>query len=65
MITAIFSAIAALPKLLGLLKDLIGWISARIEVAEKNQVEKDLAKALEKAKQTKDTSDLDNIFKGR
>lgn len=65
MITAIFSAIAALPKLLEYLKSFISWISERIAVAEKQKLEAEMKKAIEQAEKSKDTSGLDQLFDPR
>lgn len=62
IVTAIFDAIAALPALLGYLKSFIGWISDQVSAAEKRKLAADMAKATSDAKQTKDTSGMDQMF---
>jgi hypothetical protein len=62
MIASIFSAIAALPKLLEALEKLVGWISVQITAAKKKKLEEELAKAIELSKEKKDTSGLDQLF---
>jgi hypothetical protein len=72
MLSAIFGALAALPKFLDLAEKflayaekLVSWIASQIEIAKRKKAEDDLRKAADKAKQEKDTSDLDKIFDPR
>lgn len=62
MITAIFTAIAALPALLGYIKSFASWLTDQIDQAEKRKLAADEAKAAADAQATKDTSGLDNAF---
>lgn len=62
MIIAIFNAIAAIPALLTAIKSLVGWLSIQIETYEKKKLMEDMAKAIEKAQEKKDTSGLDHAF---
>lgn len=65
MITAILNAIAALPKLFGLIKEgivaLSNWFKQK-KIEERNEKFKD---GVKKSKETKDTSNLDDLFGGR
>lgn len=65
MITAIFSAIAAVPKILALVEKLIAFMSDQLDQAKKRQALEDLEIAERKAKEKKDTSDMDSVFDPR
>lgn len=62
MWTALFSAIAAVPKLAELIMTFVKWIQEEIDAASKKKLAEDLQKAIDKAKKDKDTGDLDAIF---
>jgi uncharacterized membrane protein (DUF106 family) len=64
MFTAIFNVIAAMPALLSLVKQFVQWTAEQVELAEKRQLAKDMQAATQKAKETKDTRDIENLFKG-
>lgn len=65
MWAAIFGVIASLPKLLDLVEKFASWISKQVNEAKIRQANEDAQKAVDKAKETKDTSDLDKIFDPR
>lgn len=62
MVTAIFSAIAALPQLCAFVEKFALWITEQIQIAKDKKTLEDLAKATALAKEKKDTSGMDNIF---
>lgn len=59
---AIFDAIAAFPKILAIFEAFASWIGEQIAQAKVRKSNSDMAKAADKAKATKDTSDLDKMF---
>lgn len=65
MIASIFAAIAAVPKILDYLEQFAQWISTQVALARDKQLANDMNKAVDKAKNTKDTSDIDNLFGGK
>lgn len=65
MITAIFNAITALPKLLELVKSFVNWVADQIYQAEARRASENMKKATEIAKKTKDTSAMDRMFNPR
>jgi hypothetical protein len=65
MIAAIFSAIAAIPEILGYVEKFSVWLAGQIDQAKKKKLEQDMAKAAELAKTNKDTSKIDDLFSGK
>lgn len=63
--TIITAILTALPKLLDLLEKFAGWLSAQVEIARQKKAAQDMQNAVDKAAKTKDTSDIDNLFKGQ
>lgn len=63
--TAVLSAIAAAPTIAGYIKQLSTWVIQQIQAAEKSRLEMELKKAMNRAKEKKDTSQLDQIFDPR
>lgn len=62
MWTSLFSAIAAMPKLVELILAFIKWVEESLAQATQKKTEEDLRKAIETAKKDKNTGDLDAIF---
>lgn len=60
--SAFFSALAAIPKLLEIVEKLVSWFATEIAAAKKRKLEEEMAKAVEIAKDTKDTSKIDQLF---
>lgn len=62
IVTAIFNAIAALPKILEYVEKLALFILDQVNIARTLKARKDAEEAAAKAKETKDTTDLDKLF---
>jgi F0F1-type ATP synthase membrane subunit b/b' len=62
MIQAIFAAIAAVPKIASIIAAFASWVKEQVDEATKQRAEAELAKAVAKAKEHKDTSDIENVF---
>lgn len=62
LVTSILDAIVAIPKILDQVKAGITWVVGQIQDAEGRKAQRDLARAIEQAKLTHDTSGMDNGF---
>lgn len=65
MFVAILNALAALPALFSYIEKFSLWLSDQIVLINKRRALEDAQKAIDKAKATKDTSDLDGLFGGK
>jgi hypothetical protein len=63
-IAAILGVLAATPKLLGYLDQLMAWIKEVQDAARAKKLAQDLEKAGVHAKETKDTSQAEDILRG-
>jgi uncharacterized membrane protein (DUF106 family) len=62
MWAAIFGVLASLPKFLELIEKFVDWLSNQIDLARKQKVIDELNQATSEAKETKDTSHLEELF---
>lgn len=65
MWTAIFSALAAMPKMFEMIQAFSRWLSEQIVDYQKQNMSEDMTKAIVKAKKEKDTTDINNLFSGK
>jgi hypothetical protein len=61
-VTAVFDAIAAVPKILGYVETFALFIQGQVDAAKKRKASADEASAAAIAQKTKDTSGLDASF---
>lgn len=65
MLIAILEALASLPKIFSYIEKFSVWLSEQIVLINKRKALEDAQKAIDKARETKDTSDLDDLFGGK
>jgi hypothetical protein len=61
--TALFSAIAAIPGILGYIKQITLWMNEQIVCFEKKKAAQEFKDAVASAKKTKDGASIDRMFK--
>lgn len=61
--TALFSVIAAIPGILGYIKQFTFWMNEQIVYFEKQKAAKEFKEAVASAKKTKDGAAIDRMFK--
>ncbi len=59
---SVFAFIKAIPAIIGLMKELLGFVHDIADTWERAQKVKELKEAVKDARDTKDTSKLENIF---
>jgi hypothetical protein len=64
-VAGLLGLLAALPKIIGFLEQGIGAIVSMAEAMHRNAAAREMANAIEKAKITKNTQDLEAIFNPR
>lgn len=62
IVTKIGEVFKNYPQLAVLIQRMAGWIESRIIAAEMERAEREIASALDRAKNTGDTSDVDAAF---